>query len=62
MSSFSAIKKYKKQKRQNILFVAGPMNFKIFDLKIISASVFPIFEFNLFHLLMVDGKYEFLIS
>ena len=40
-----------------ILFAVGVTNFKIFDLKMFSVSEFCMFESNLFHLIMVDGKY-----
>ena len=34
------------------------MNFKMFDLKLLSVSEFRMFESNLFYRIMVDGKYE----
>ena len=34
--------------------------FKVFDLKILSVSELRMLESNLFHSIMVDGKYEFL--
>ena len=33
------------------------MNFKIFDLKMLSFSELRMLESNLFHSIMVDGKY-----
>ena len=36
------------------------MNLKIFDLKMLSVSELQMLESDLFHSIMVDGKYEFL--
>ena len=42
------------------MFAVGLMNLSIFDLKILSVSELRMLESNLFHSVMVDGKYEFL--
>ena len=36
------------------------MSLRIFDLKILSVSELQMLKSNLFHSIMVDGKYEFL--
>ena len=36
------------------------MNLRIFDLKMLSDYELRILEYNLFHSIMVDGKYELL--
>ena len=41
------------------LFQVGLMNFKIFDIKVLSASELQLFESNLLNSIMVDWKYEF---
>ena len=43
-----------------ILFAVGLMNLRIFDLKTLGVSELRMLESNLFHSIMVDGKYEFL--
>ena len=42
-----------------ILFAVCLMNFRIFDLKMLSVSELRMLESNLFQSVMVDGKYEF---
>ena len=43
-----------------MLFAVGLMNLRIFYLKILSVSELRMLESNLFHSIMVDGKYEIL--
>ena len=43
-----------------MLFAFGLMNFKIFDLKMLSISKFWVLKWNLFYSVMVDRKYGFL--
>ena len=46
--------------QSKILFAVGLLNLRIFDLKMLSVSELRMLESNLFHSIMVDGKYEFL--
>ena len=42
-----------------ILFAVGLINLSIFDLKMLSVSELRMLKSNLFHSIMVDGKYKF---
>ena len=56
LSSFTTIGLW----QSKILFAVGLINLGIFDLKMLSVSELWMLESNLFHSIMVDGKYEFL--
>ena len=56
VSSFTPVELWKPK----ILLAVGATNFKIFDLELLSFSKLQIFEYNLFHSIMVDGEYDFI--